>query len=77
MSQHSSTCQSASALHLTNDRLWSVRDVASFLNTSERTIWRWVAQGKFPKPSKLNGVTRWLPQDVLGFAADRLVESRR
>lgn len=63
--------------NLSSERLWDVKTVAGFLSTSERTVWRWVAQGKFPKPSKLNGVTRWLPQDVLSFAADRLVESRR
>lgn len=62
---------------LTTDRLWNIRDVAQFLAVSERTVRRWVAQGVFPEPIRINGSTRWLPTTVTAFLADRLAESRR
>lgn len=35
-------------------------EVAIRYNISRPTIWRWVKQGKFPKPVKLGGGTsRW------------------
>lgn len=38
----------------------SDRELATHYSVSRATIWRWVNEGKLPKPVKLSaGVTRW------------------
>lgn len=47
--------------------LFFLRDieVAHRYNISRPTIWRWVKQGKFPKPLKLaGGSSRWKLKDL-------------
>ena len=40
--------------------------LAERYSSSRATIWRWVAQGKYPKPVKLSpGCTRWRLSDVI------------
>ena len=42
------------------------------LPVSPATIWRWVREGKFPKPFKLgDSVTVWNAADVEAFIAER------
>lgn len=42
----------------------SAKEVAQALGVSERTVWRWVKQGRFPKPLRISeGVTRWRNTD--------------
>lgn len=42
------------------------------LPVSPATIWRWVREGKFPKPFKLgNGITVWDAAQVDAFIASR------
>lgn len=39
--------------------------VRDFLPFSEPTLWRWVKEGKFPKPHKFSSkVTAWRVEDV-------------
>lgn len=41
------------------------RTVAAMVQVHPVTVWRWVRQGKFPKPIKLDtGSTRWRMSDV-------------
>jgi excisionase family DNA binding protein len=50
--------------------LLTVNQVASKLNVSSATIWRWVRQGAFPAPVKLSrGTTRWRSSDIADFEA--------
>ncbi len=35
-----------------------------FLPVSQKTIWTWVRQGKFPVPIRLNGRTVWRMSDI-------------
>jgi prophage regulatory protein len=43
----------------------SVSQVAKRLSIGKSTVWRWVAQGKFPKPRKFSSMTtRWALVDV-------------
>jgi prophage regulatory protein len=43
---------------------------AGILPVSPATIWRWVRDGKFPKPFKMGvGVTGWYADDVDAFIA--------
>lgn len=52
----------------------TIDDVASYLRVkSNSTIYRWVKQGKFPEPIKLNGLTRWDMKDVAKWVVDKKV----
>ena len=42
----------------------SVRKVAERYDVDVSTPWRWVAQGKFPAPVKIGGLTRWLLSEI-------------
>lgn len=49
----------------------SDKQVAARYSVSRATIWRWVANGKFPEPIKLSeGCTRWRLSDVEAFEAE-------
>lgn len=37
------------------------------LPVSEKTIWAWVSEGKFPKPIRLNGRSVWRLSDVTSW----------
>lgn len=44
---------------------YRARDLVEQLHISESTLWRWVREGKFPKPVKLGeAVTAWRARDV-------------
>lgn len=46
----------------------STKDRKGMLPVSPATIWRWVREGKFPKPFKLGAaVTVWNLDDVTAF----------
>lgn len=47
-------------IELTSNRPMSKKEVARFLGVSTRSIERWIAAGKFPKPCTPQGtVKRW------------------
>ena len=41
-----------------------VRDLATEFHCSLSTIWRRVADGTFPKPIKIGGLTRWVRPEI-------------
>ncbi|RKG40721.1 helix-turn-helix transcriptional regulator [Acinetobacter sp. WCHAc060007] len=41
------------------------------LPVSEKTVWTWVREGKFPKPFKMNGRTVWRLSDVETWIAEQ------
>ena len=48
--------------------LATTKDKAGMLPVSPQTIWRWVREGKFPKPFKLgDSVTVWNAAEVEAF----------
>ena len=48
--------------------LITVKEVAARLSVTARTVWRWVAQGKLPRPLRLSaGCVRWWSGDVERF----------
>lgn len=49
-------------------RFWSIRDVASFLNISERIFRELRATGRFPKPCIFGRSLRWDPDVVRSWA---------
>ncbi|RUR65879.1 AlpA family phage regulatory protein [Variovorax guangxiensis] len=52
--------------------LATTKGKAGMLPVSPQTIWRWVREGKFPKPFKLgDSVTVWNASEVEAFIAKR------
>lgn len=50
--------------------LLTAANVAALLNTSVRTVWRYVASGKLPPPARLGRrFARWRKDDVLRWLA--------
>jgi prophage regulatory protein len=48
--------------------LLSAKEVASRLSVTSRTVWRWVAQGKLPRPLRLSrACSRWRSGDLEYF----------
>lgn len=44
------------------------RTIAAGINVSRPTLWRWVVEGKFPKPYKISErTTRWNVGEVRAF----------
>jgi prophage regulatory protein len=63
-------------------RVIRIADIATtptkpgILPVSPATIWRWVRDGKFPKPFKLGAsVTGWYAADIEAFIAQRAAEA--
>jgi len=54
-------------------QLWSIDEVANYLNVSKDTIYGWRKTGYGPPASKIGKHLRWRPQDV-GAWVDRLRE---
>lgn len=50
-------------------QFYSDRTLAHRYEVSRATIWRWVKEGKAPKPIKINGSTRWKLDDLLQWEA--------
>lgn len=52
--------------------LASSRDKSGKLPVSQATIWRWVKEGRFPKPFKLSDrITVWNIEDIEVFMAEK------
>jgi len=49
------------------DQFLSDKTVANRYEVSRATIWRWVQENNLPKPSKLNGSTRWKLADLVAW----------
>ncbi len=43
--------------HNQNNRLLSITQVCNLINRDRRSLWRWVTEGRFPQPLRLNGRT--------------------
>jgi excisionase family DNA binding protein len=50
------------------DAMLTAKEVAEILSTSKRTVWRWAAEGRIPKPCKLsNRSARWKASELQKF----------
>jgi prophage regulatory protein len=47
-------------------------DVLKRMNISERTLYRYVADGTFPKPVKIGPLSRWVEAEVDHWLEERL-----
>lgn len=52
--------------HVADRLALSVAEVAHMLGVSQRSLWKWVAAGTFPRPLKIGGsrAARWLRSDI-------------
>lgn len=48
----------------TQPQYCSDKKLAARWEVSRATIWRWAAAGKIPRPTKINGATRWRLSDL-------------
>lgn len=56
----------------------SAADLATRYGVSRRTVWRWVALGKLPRPEQLPGnVRRWLLSDIEALEEAARVAQRK
>ena len=46
------------------EKYLSDKTLASQMEVSRATIWRWVKEGKLPSPVKINRCTRWSEREV-------------
>ncbi|MEZ9420645.1 AlpA family phage regulatory protein [Vibrio breoganii] len=54
------------------EKLVSYQELEESLGRSRKTIWRWVQQGKFPKPVKMNGITAgWKKSAIESWFAEQ------
>jgi predicted DNA-binding transcriptional regulator AlpA len=55
-----------------DDVLLGPKDVARILDIDLRTLRRWLAAGRFPKPSRIGKrYRRWLSQDIRALLEDK------
>lgn len=53
------------AMHNGGDRLLRLNEVCELLGTSRSTVWRWVKEGRLPRPMRLSsGSTRWSSSEL-------------
>jgi excisionase family DNA binding protein len=49
----------------------TVRDLASLLRVTDRTVRRWVREGHLPRPMRVRRTNRWLRGTVMRYLAER------
>jgi excisionase family DNA binding protein len=54
---------------VTNPVLLTVADLAKLLNTSQRSIYRFHASGKLPRPLRLGQQPRWVRAEIEAWIA--------
>ena len=57
---------------MSDDQLWTARELSKFLNYSESTVARLVSQEPHKLPPRVGGLSRprWLPSVVLDWVKD-------
>lgn len=55
----------------TGERLLRLRDVCDRVHVGKSTVWRWVSEGRFPRPIRLGArCTVWRQSDLDAWMAD-------
>ncbi len=64
--------------HTTVPSLLSPKEVAAILGVQRRTLFRWISDGSFPPPIRLNRrVVRWREEAVLAWVQGHEGRGRR
>jgi excisionase family DNA binding protein len=58
------------------DRLWTVDDVAEYLQVPVKTLYQWRTQGRGPRGRRVGRYLRYRPEDVLAWF-DALTDETR
>ena len=45
----------------------NAKQVAEMLGVSVATLYRWMDEGRFPKPKRINHTVRWDPEAIKAF----------
>lgn len=45
-------------------KYFSDKHLSQRYEVARATVWRWVREGRFPSPVKINGCTRWKLSDI-------------
>tara|TARA_Y100001958_G_C21246319_1_gene576699 strand:+ start:4206 stop:4430 length:225 start_codon:yes stop_codon:yes gene_type:complete len=48
----------------TNKNLLRIKHLTNKLSMSKSTIWLWIRNNKFPKPTKINGISVWRSETI-------------
>lgn len=59
------------------DRLLTLHDVRKFTGLGTATIYRYMHDGRFPKPVKLGRTTRWVESELMAWLEARKAERDR
>lgn len=52
------------------------KDMAARYQVSRQTVWRWVREGRFPKPIRLGAAAiRWSEEDILKWEQEKKAEA--
>lgn len=57
-------------------RFLSVKQIATLLQAHEKSVWRWVKQGKLPKPIKTWGSPLWDYDEIVKYAQVKADEDK-
>jgi excisionase family DNA binding protein len=55
-------------------KLLNIQQIAELLQIHEKTVYKWMKQGRFPKPVKSWGSPRWDYEEVLKYMREDLGE---
>jgi predicted DNA-binding transcriptional regulator AlpA len=62
-------------LIMSNEEYWTIKEFCGHIKVGRTTVWNGVKSGRFPKPVKICGLTRWKRSEVEtwldGFTAQR------
>lgn len=53
------------------DKYLTIHDLEQILAVSRRTIYYWVEQGTFPKPTKIGGSNRWSKKEIQNWLKEK------
>jgi prophage regulatory protein len=57
------------------DRLLSAEQIGELMHADPSTVFRWVREGRFPKPLKIGGMTRWRARDYNEWVQQQVADN--
>lgn len=57
------------------ERLWSVKDVSTYLDVPAQTVYQWRAKGYGPPGGRIGRHVKYRPEDVRAWVAARVQAS--
>lgn len=59
-----------------NDQMVDMAFIIRFTKVTDKWIYKFIQEGKFPKPIKLGRSSRWFESEVIKWLNERVKESR-